>query len=140
MAPNFDVLPDSGETGQGSPAPTASATSWFARLLWLLSLVPAAALALLVSMAVRVRLADGLWPVRNQPDPKELGIHNTVTVAAILASFVVVLLVPLLALAGHFLGRRRVPVAPPLVAVAGLAILFVVLAADIGGLGDWIGD
>jgi hypothetical protein len=114
--------------------------SWLDRILWLLSLVPVAALGLFVSMAVRVRLTDGVWPMRDQPDPKNLGFHNTVTVAAILASFVVVVLVPIIALAGFFLGRRRVAFLPPLVAVAGFAVLFATLAADVGGLGEWIGD
>ncbi len=126
--------------GAGPAATVKRRRSRLGWLLWLLSLVPVTALGLLLSMAVRVRLEDGVWPVRNQPDPKDLGLHNTVTVAAILLSFVVVLLIPLIALAGHFFGRRPVPIIPPLLAVASLAVLFVILAADIGGLGDWIGD
>ncbi|MGH1492196.1 MAG: hypothetical protein ACRBK7_22885 [Acidimicrobiales bacterium] len=114
--------------------------SWLSGLLWALSLVPTAALALLGSMALRVRLDDGVWPIRNQPDPKDLGLHNTVTIMVILASFVVVLLVPLIALAGYFSGNRRVPVAPPVVGVVTLAILLAILVGDLGGLGEWIGD
>lgn len=114
--------------------------SILAVVLWLLALLPGAALALLLSMAVRVQLDDGVWPVRNQPDPKDLGLHNTITVVAILASFVAVLIVPLMALGAYFLGHKRIPVKPPVVAVVSLAVLFLILVADLGGLGEWIGD
>ncbi len=124
----------------GSLEPVRPKRSLVTGLLWLLSLIPAAALGLLVSMAVRVRLDSGVWPVRNQPDPKDLGIHNTVTTVAILVSFVAVLLVPLIALVAYFRGHRRIPVKAPIFAVVSLAILFAVLVGDVGGLGDWIGD
>lgn len=127
-------------TTVGESAVVKPGRSWLNRLLWVLSFVPLTALGLLLSMAVRVQLQDGAWPARNQPDPKDLGLHNTVTVVAILVSFIAVLAVPLIALAAHFLGRRRVPVVPPVLAVVSLAALLLVLVADIAGLGDWIGD
>ncbi len=110
------------------------------RGLWALAAIPWLALLLLASMALRVRLADGAWPSQNQPDPKELGIHNTITVVAILASFAVALLVPLGALVAFSTGHRPVPVRPPVVAVVGFAAVLLVLWADVGGLGDWLAD
>ena len=136
---DFDALLDA---SAGGPSP-GGVRRWSALgvILWVLGLVPVAALALLLSMAVRVRLVDGRWPTRNQPDPKDLGFHNTITVLVTLASFVVVLVVPVLALVASLAGHRgRIPVKPPVVAVAGLAALMVVLVGDIGGLGTWIGD
>ncbi len=124
----------------GERSPELRRWSVLGVVLWGLSLVPVAALGLLLSMAVRVRLADGRWPTRNQPDPKDLGLHNTITVLAMLASFVVVLAVPILALVASLAGRPRIPVQPPIVAVAGLAALVIVLVGDLGGLGTWIGD
>jgi amino acid transporter len=122
------------------PAPT-NRRSPASTLLWGLAAIPSAALALILSMAVRVRIQSGSWPIRNQPDPKDLGIHNTITLLAILASFVAVVAVPMLSLALYFRRRdRAVPYAPPLVAVVGLIALFALLAGDIGGLGEWIAD
>lgn len=111
-----------------------------AAALWVLASIPTVALGLLLSMAVRVWIVDGAWPARNQPDPKELGIHNSVTVVVILASFVAVLGVPLLALAGSRFSRRPIPLKPLALGLVGFALLFVVLRADVAGLGDWIGD
>lgn len=108
--------------------------------LWAVGSVPVVALLLLGSMAVRVRLADGAWPVRNQPDPKDLGFHNTATIVAMLASFLAAVLLPLGTLAAFFSGYRRVPIGPTVLAVVGFAALFLTLRADIGGLGDWIAD
>lgn len=112
----------------------------FGTLLWIVSLVPVAALLLLLSMALRVWIADGAWPERNQPDPKDLGIHNTVTVITILASFPAAIVVPILSLAGSRFGRGRTPFGPLILGIIGFAVLFVVLRADVAGLGDWIGD
>ncbi len=110
------------------------------RVLWGLAAVPVAALALLASMVVRVRLADGAWPSRDQPDPKDLGWHNSVTAVAIVASFLVVVLVlgltGLAAVAGH----RRVVVVPLLLAVGAVVILAAILWGDPGGIGQWIAD
>lgn len=108
--------------------------------LWALSSVPVVALLLLLSMAVRVWIADGAWPERNQPDPKDLGIHNTITVLTILAAFPAAIVVPILSLAGPRFGRDRTPLVPLALGIAGFVVLFVVLRADVGGLGDWIGD
>ena len=126
-------------TGQGARR-DRDRPSPLALVVWSLAALPTAALGLLLSMAVRVRLDWGAWPVRNQPDPKDLGLHNTITVAAILGSFAAVVVVPLLALAGSVLGRRRAPVWPPVLAVAGFVLLVVVVRGDLGGLGQWIAD
>lgn len=138
------LIPDELDALLAGSAPRsadAAANSWVAKVLWALASVPTVALGLLLSMAVRVRLQDGVWPVRNQPDPKDLGIHNTVTLLAILGSFVVVLLVPVLSLVAYFTGpKRRVPASPPLVAIVGFAVLVVVLVTNVGGLGDWFAD
>lgn len=109
-------------------------------VLWALAAIPGLGLILLGSMALRVRLADGAWPVRNQPDPKDLGLHNSITLGVILASFVIAAVVPLLALGAFMSGRRRISAGPPLLAVGGFIVLFVVLRSDVGGLGDWIAD
>ncbi len=110
------------------------------RVLWVLSLIPTSAVVLLATMAVRVRLADGSWPTQNQPDPKTLGLHNTVTIGAFVLSFVVVVLVPMLTLAAFALGQRRTPIKPLIVALAGFVVMFAILRLDLGGLGDWIAD
>ncbi len=109
-------------------------------LLWVLASVPTAALLLLLSMALRVWVGDGVWPQRNAPDPKDLGIHNTITVVTILGSFAAVLLVPVFALISTRFSRGRTPLGPLLLGLTGFAVLFVVLRADLAGLGDWIGD
>lgn len=114
-----------------------SAVEW---VLWAAAAIPGGALALLLSMAVRVRLADGRWPSQDQPDPKDLGLHNTLTVFLIVASFAAVVLVPLGSLAAFAAGRRRLSLGPLAAAVGLFAILFVVLWADVAGLGDWIAD
>jgi len=120
--------------------PRSPSSSTVGKLLWALAAVPLMALVLLGTMAVRVRLAEGYWPTQNQPDPKELGIHNSITVAAIVASFAVVLLIPLIALTARLLGQARTPVRPPILAVAGFVLMMLVIRADLGGLGDWIAD
>jgi hypothetical protein len=102
--------------------------------------VPALALALLCSMAARVWLTDGAWPRQDQPDPKDLGLHNTVTVWFIVGSLAAVVLVPLGSLVTLARGRRPVSPWPLTVAVGLFALLFLVLWADLGGLGDWIAD
>lgn len=119
----------------GSPRP-----SLLSRALWALASLPLVSLLLLFSMAVRVRLADGAWPTRNQPDPKDLGIHNTITVLAVVASFAVVLIVPLAALAARLLGHERSPVKAPVLAVAGFVVMLLFIRVDIGGLGSWLAD
>ena len=78
-------------------------------LLWALAVMPVMALLLLVSLAVRVRLADGAWPEFNAPDPKTLGIHYTLAVAGFIAAFASVVLTPVGALVGHFTGRKVAP-------------------------------
>jgi hypothetical protein len=115
-------------------------TTMMQRMLWALAALPVVSLLLLLSMALRVRLADGAWPVRNMPDPKTLGIHNTVTIIALLGSFVAVILVPLLTLAVFFLGQKRTSNRPVLLAIVGFVVLFLVLRLDLGGLGDWFAD
>ncbi|MEM7325421.1 MAG: hypothetical protein AAF531_20205 [Actinomycetota bacterium] len=123
-----------------SPARGAAGRSRFGGLLWLVASTPIVALVLLLSMALRVWITDGSWPVRNVPDPKDLGFHNTVTVVAILASFPAAIAVPILAVAGTRFSRRRIPLWPLAAGILGFAVLFVVLRADLFGLGDWIGD
>lgn len=110
------------------------------RVLLVLSLVPTAAVALVLSMAVRVRIAEGVWPVQNQPDPKTLGLHNSLTIAAIIGSFVIVILVPILTLVAFALGQRRTSIKPLIVATIGFIVMFAFLRLDLGGLGDWIAD
>ncbi len=110
------------------------------RLLLAFSLIPALAVVLLMSMAVRVRLADGVWPVTNQPDPKTLGVHNTVTIAAIVASFIIVVLVPIATLAAFALGQRRISIRPVVMSIVGFVVMFAILRLDPGGLGAWIAD
>lgn len=132
-----DLLTAATGTSLKSPKPKMSVIG---RVLWALAALPFASLLLLGSMAVRVRLADGAWPMRNQPDPKELGIHNTVTVLAVVASIAIVLIVPLLALAARLLGQERTPVKPPIVAIVGFVLMLLVIRADPGGLGSWLAD
>lgn len=110
------------------------------RILWALALVPVLSVVLLLSMAIRVRIGEGVWPTQNQPDPKTLGLHNTVTIGALLGSFVVVILVPMLTLAAFFLGQRRTSIKPLAVAIIGFVVMFAILRLDLGGLGDWIAD
>lgn len=110
------------------------------RALWAVSWIPFVALALLLSLAVRVWITDGAWPARNAPDPKDLGLHNTATVIAILASFPAAVGVPLLALVGRRFSDRRISLLPLAVGFIGFVTLFIVLRADVAGLGDWIGD
>ncbi len=114
--------------------------SWLSIVLWALGSIPAVATMLLLSMALRVRLSDGAWPVRNEPDPKELGIHHTITELCIVGSFLVAILVPIIALVGYGTGRRRLAVTPLLVAAVGFGVLMLILRADPGGLGRWIAD
>lgn len=102
--------------------------------------MPTVALALLLSMALRVWSSTDAWPVRNQPDPKDLGLHNSLTVVAILGSFAAVLVVPLLSLLGVAVGWRRPSARPIVVGLIGAVALYGVLWLDIGGLGEWIGD
>ncbi len=110
------------------------------RLLWALAAVPAAAVLLLASMALRVRVADGIWPTRNTPDPKTLGLHNTITVLLIVASFVAAVVVPLATAGAFAAGHRRVPVGPLLTSLVSIVILVGVLWLDPGGIGQWIAD
>ncbi len=110
------------------------------RLLLAFSLIPALSIVLLASMAIRVRLADGSWPTVNQPDPKTLGVHNTVTIAAIVISFVVVVLVPIVTLAAFALGQRRISIRPLVASIVGFVVMFAILRLDPGGLGAWIAD
>lgn len=110
------------------------------RVLWLLASIPTISLGLLLTLALRVRLADGAWPIRNQPDPKTLGFHNTLTIIGFLASFVVVVIVPLITLAAFALGQRRTSIRPVILTALGCLALFLVLRLDLGGLGDWIAD
>ncbi len=128
------------KTLQRASVATRPRRSRFGMLLWALSSIPVGALVLLLSMAVRVWIADGAWPERNLPDPKDLGVHNTITVLTILASFPAAVVVPLLSLARSRFGRGRTPLGPLLLGVIGFVVLFVVLRADVAGLGDWIGD
>lgn len=102
--------------------------------------MPGVALLLLATMAIRVRIADGRWPSRDQPDPKDLGLHNTATVLSIVASFVVGVAVPLLAIWLFAARRRSIPIGPPIVAAVGLAVVLLVLRGDPWGLGQWIAD
>lgn len=128
------------KTLHGGIAAAKPRRSRFGLVLWVLSSIPVAALLLLLSMAVRVWIADGAWPERNLPDPKDLGIHNTITVLTILAAFPAAVVVPLLSLAGSRFWRGRTPVGPLVLGIIGFIVLFVVLRSDVAGLGDWIGD
>ena len=110
------------------------------RFLWALASLPVVSLLLLLSMALRVRLADGAWPVRNMPDPKTLGIHNTITILGFVGSFAAVILVPVLTLAAFLFGQKRTSIRPVVLAIVGFVVLFLVLRLDLGGLGDWIAD
>ena len=110
------------------------------RALWTLASVPVLSLLLLGSMAIRVRLADGVWPVQNAPDPKTLGLHNTFTIIGFIGSFAAVIAVPILTLAAFLLGQRRVSISPLVLVTVGFVALFLVLRLDLGGLGDWIAD
>ncbi|MEM9564310.1 MAG: hypothetical protein AAGA93_16930 [Actinomycetota bacterium] len=126
-----------GPTGSGPLGRRATAVD---RLLWALAAVPTAALLLLASMVLRVRLADGAWPTRNAPDPKTLGLHNSVSVLAIVVSFVVAAVVPLATAGAFAAGHRRVPIGPLLTSLVSIVILVLVLWLDPGGIGQWIAD
>lgn len=134
------LVPDGQQTPVGGSRVGAGQRSPLAVVLWTLGSVPAAAMALLLSMAVRVRLADGAWPIRNEPDPKELGFHNTATIVVILVSFASVVVVPLLTIVLARSKSRRLPIGPLLLNLVGFILLVVILRADVGGLGNWIGD
>lgn len=110
------------------------------RLLWAVALVPALALLLLLSMVVRVRLADGAWPSYNNPDPKELGLHYTISIVAFLGAFVAAVMAPILALVAFLRGHRSVTIAPLAVAGIGFVVYLLVLRLDVGGLGAWFAD
>lgn len=124
----------------GTTSPRGARRGLLNPVLWALAAVPSLALFLLLTMVVRVRLSDGVWPSRNQPDPKELGIHNTLTLVAIVCSFLAVVAVPLIALASASVRRRWPDVRPILFGLIGVLVLYGVLRLDPGGIGDWIAD
>ena len=119
---------------------TSSAMSFVPKLVWVIASVPVLATVSLLLMALRVRIGQGWWPTHNNPDPKDLGFHNLVTSLLILGSFVVVVLLPLLALAIHFGARKPVSIRSLIVGAVGTLILFLILRLDPGGLGTWIVD
>lgn len=110
------------------------------RGLWVLALIPWLTLASLFVMVLRVRLAEGVWPVFNDPDPKTLGLQNTLTILGVIGSFVAVVVVPLLTLVAFITGQRHISLRPLAVVGLGFLALVLVLRLDPGGIGSWLAD
>jgi len=127
-------------TGLGHSTAPSRSTSVLSAALWVVASFPMAAGALLASLAIRSRLADGDWPTLNNPDPKDFGFHYDLSLVGFLAAFLAVIVVPVIALIAFATGKKRITIRPVVLAFVSFALYFLFLRLDVGGIGSWFAD
>ncbi|MFN2107729.1 MAG: hypothetical protein ACK2U5_11430 [Candidatus Promineifilaceae bacterium] len=124
------------------------ADHWGIRLLMLLArlslFLPWIWLALFFIFVVAGTVQVGHWPTYGQPDPKDTGIFSILYYPVIVLLLLVMATIPIaLGLAIIRLVRgvpQAIRSAEAAAYLAGLALLFVIVNRDLGGLMTWLGD
>ena len=136
------------EENETGDANKPGADHWGIRLLMLLArlslYLPWIWLALFLIFVLGVTVQVGHLPTYGQPDPKDTGIFTVLYYPVIVLLLVVMATIPIaLGLAIIRLVRgvpQAIPSAEASAYLAGLALLFVIVNRDLGGLMTWLGD